>query len=98
MKPLEPPDMNSEETGSKSFGHIWLWVFICIGVYVFSVGPVNGIYERTKPHSRATDEALQTVYAPIIALKDTPLFAPLEAWADMWEKLLKPKAKSGQGT
>jgi len=91
------PNLNeaTETAPSKQGLGIFLWVFIVLAVYVFSIGPVAGICRvRIGNNDRAYKITLaaEVFYAPLVLLVDTPVGRPLGWWVELWVRSLDRKS------
>jgi hypothetical protein len=82
-------DKNLSSAG-KGVSSIVLWAFLCLVVYFLSVGPAAWIHKRTK--SAAVQDALKTIYTPIILLAEQPPFGRAVEWyIGIWTELAVAK-------
>lgn len=71
----------------------WLWLVFSLLLYILSIGPVAGVYNRTEPHGRVADRTMELIYSPLIFLvqEKTPLQGPLTWWVDVWVSAFRPR-------
>jgi hypothetical protein len=62
-------------------------------LYVLGIGPAGYIHQRS-PRMRNT---LNVVYAPLLALRDTPLATPIGIYVGWWEDLARKHDKAPEG-
>lgn len=59
-------------------------------LYVLSLGPAGYLHQRS-PRLR---NALNVIYAPLLALRGTPLDRPIGIYVEWWEDLARKQEKA----
>lgn len=69
----------------KGGGHIVLWPFFALVVYVLSVGPAALLHEKT--NNARLKKVFELTYAPVEVIEETPLESVVEWWIRLWFRL-----------